>query len=130
MKPNEVKSNYASHVSPHAPSCPVRGQTDMRRQFEKGEGVSEAESCESTSLRRPPCRFVACPDMLSETPERRRVFSRRRRQISKPREDAAPWRAGAARSPHGNVTKPSVDLAGPGFDAAVEVDGIVKTGVS
>ena len=24
----------------------------------------------------------------------------------------------------------SVDLAGPGFDAAVEVDGIVKTGIS
>ena len=27
----------------------VRVQTDMRRQFEKGEGVSEAESCESTT---------------------------------------------------------------------------------
>jgi hypothetical protein len=37
----------------------VRVQKDMRRELEGRKGVSEAESCESTNSRRPPCRFFS-----------------------------------------------------------------------
>ena len=74
----------------------VQIRTDVKRECWVRARGSEAESCESTNLRRPPMQ--ACPARLSEAAGRRRGFLRRRPRISKQRKDATPWRGGCERA--------------------------------
>ena len=54
---------------------------------------------EKPESREPPCRFLACPVILSALLGRRPVFSERRLRISERREDGTLWRVDRRRAP-------------------------------